>query len=118
MPEPENDVVVSGTVLTGDETSDDLEGVIVTTVLNTPGVTRLVRPWWRRVGKSDERSAVRISEENGRTDVGIEVTVDLTVPIVRLTQDLRHRVATAITASGRIPGKIDVTVSKVERKDG
>ncbi|MGK2309771.1 hypothetical protein [Cutibacterium sp. V970] len=118
MPDLENDVVVSGTVLTGDDTSDDLEGVIVTTVLNTPGVTRLVRPWWRRVGKSDERSAVRISEENGRTDVDMEVTVDLTVPIVRLTQDLRHRVATAITASGRIPGKIDVTVSKVERKDG
>ena len=81
-------------------------------------MTRLVRPWWRRVGKSDERSAVRISEEDGRTDVDMEVTVDLTVPIVRLTQDLRHRVATAITASGRIPGKIDVTVSKVERKDG
>lgn len=118
MPDLENDVVVSGTVLTGDDTSDDLEGVIVITVLNTPGVTRLVRPWWRRVGKSDERSAVRISEENGRTDVGMEVTVDLTVPIVRLTQDLRHRVATAVTASGRIPGKIDVTVSKVERKDG
>ncbi|WCC80290.1 hypothetical protein O6R08_01725 [Cutibacterium equinum] len=118
MPEPENDVVVSGTVLTGDDTTDDLEGVIVTTVLNTPGVTRLVRPWWRRVGMSDDRSAVRISEEDGRTDVGIEVTVDLTVPIVRLTQDLRHRVATAMTQAGRTPGKVDVIVSRVERSGG
>ena len=117
MSEPENEVVVSGTVLTGDETSDDLEGVIVTTVLNTPGVTRLVRPWWRRVGTSDDRCAIRVSEEDGHTDVGIEVTVDLTVPIVRLTQDLRRRIAMAITQSGRVPGKVDVVVSKVERME-
>lgn len=110
----ENDLVVSGTVLTGDDTVDDLKGVIATTVLNTPGVTRLVRPWWRRVGTSDDRSAIRITEQDGRTDVDIEVTVDLTVPIVRLTEDLRHRVSTAIAQSGRTPGKVDVVVSKVE----
>ena len=80
-------------------------------------MTRLVRPWWRRVGTSDDRCAIRVSEEDGHTDVGIEVTVDLTVPIVRLTQDLRRRIAMAITQSGRVPGKVDVVVSKVERME-
>ena len=47
----------------------------------------------------------------------MEVTVDLTVPIVRLTQDLRRRIAMAITQSGRVPGKVDVVVSKVERME-
>ena len=113
MSESENDVIVSGTLLTGEEAIDDLAGVIATTVCNTPGVTRLVKPWWRRVG-SDDRSAVRISEENGLSEVEVEITVDLTVPIVQLTQDLRHRVSTAITQSVRTPGKVDIVVSKVE----
>ncbi|HAP97512.1 MAG TPA: hypothetical protein DCQ95_03870, partial [Cutibacterium acnes] len=95
MSELKNDVV-SGTLLTGEHVIDDLAGIIVTTVRNTPGVTRVVKPWWRRVG-DDDRSAIRISEENGLSDVEVEVTVDLTVPIVQLTQDLRHRVSTAIT---------------------
>ena len=109
MSELKNDDVVSGTLLTGEHIIDDLAGIIVTTVRNTPGVTRLVKPWWRRIG-NDDRSAIRISEE----DVLSEVTVDLTVPIVQLTQDLRHRVSTAITQSGRTPGKVDIVVSKVE----
>ena len=113
MSELENDIIVSGTLLTGEKAVDDLAGVIVTTVCNTPGVTRLVKPWWRRFG-NDGRSAIRISEEDGHSDVEVEVTVDLTVPIVQLTQDLRHRVFTAITQSGRTPGKVDIVVSKVE----
>lgn len=114
MSELENDIIVSGTLLTGEKAVDDLAGVIVTTVCNTPGVTRLVKPWWRRFG-NDGRSAIRISEEDGHSDVEVEVTVDLTVPIVQLTQDLRHRVFTAITQSGRTPGKVDIVVSKVEQ---
>mgnify|MGYP007117101899 FL=1 len=113
MSELENDIIVSGTLLTGEKAVDDLAGVIVTTVCNTPGVTRLVKPWWRRFG-NDGRSAIRISEEDGHSDVEVEVTVALTVPIVKLTQDLRHRVFTAITQSGRTPGKVDIVVSKVE----
>ena len=80
MSELENDIIVSGTLLTGEKAVDDLAGVIVTTVCNTPGVTRLVKPWWRRFG-NDGRSAIRISEEDGHSDVEVEVTVDLTVPI-------------------------------------
>ena len=83
MSELENDIIVSGTLLTGEKAVDDLAGVIVTTVCNTPGVTRLVKPWWRRFG-NDGRSAIRISEEDGHSDVEVEVTVDLTVPIVQL----------------------------------
>ena len=113
MSELKNDDVVSGTLLTGEHIIDDLAGIIVTTVRNTPGVTRLVKPWWRRIG-NDDRSAIRISEEDGLSEVKVEVTVDLTVPIVQLTQDLRHRVSTAITQSGRTPGKADIVVSKVE----
>ena len=44
MSELENDIIVSGTLLTGEKAVDDLAGVIVTTVCNTPGVTRLVKP--------------------------------------------------------------------------
>ena len=56
MSELKNDDVVSGTLLTGEHIIDDLAGIIVTTVRNTPGVTRLVKPWWRRIG-NDDRSA-------------------------------------------------------------
>ena len=44
MSELKNDDVVSGTLLTGEHIIDDLAGIIVTTVRNTPGVTRLVKP--------------------------------------------------------------------------
>ncbi|MSS45075.1 hypothetical protein FYJ43_03200 [Cutibacterium sp. WCA-380-WT-3A] len=113
MSESGNDAIVSGTLLTGDEAADGLAEVIATTVCHTPGVTRIVKPWWRRIG-SDDRSAIRISEEDGRSDVDMEIAVDLTVPIVQLTQDLRRRVSTAITQAGRTPGKVDIVVSKVE----
>lgn len=118
MSESQTQQVVTGQVLSGREGSGEDTGelarVITATILNTPGVVRLVPPRWR-VGRSAER--VRLEEKDGAASVSMEITVDLSVPIIELTADLRRRVTTAVQHSGRTPGRVDVLVSRVESAD-
>lgn len=104
-----SDEALAGPVL--DDSGEELRRVVAGIVTRTPGVVRLVRPRWRR-GTGGDEAAVRVSSRDGATGIEVEICVDLTVPIVVLTDDLRTRIRAAVEATGRAAGPVTVVVSR------